>query len=56
MLTLMGRFKRHTHRAWAYFNAHLSLAVAAFNLLVGWHGLQLDENGFIKLSMAEFSW
>lgn len=55
MLTLMGRFKQQTHRAWAYFKAHLSLAVAAFNLLVGWHGLQPDNNGFIKLSMAEFT-
>ena len=34
MLTLIDRFKHHTHRAWAYFKAHLSLAVATFNLLV----------------------
>ena len=39
----------------SHFKGHLSLAVAAFNLLVQWHGLMPDENGFIKLSMAEFS-
>ena len=55
MLTRIGGFKQQTHRAWAYFRAHLSFAVATFNLLVQWQGLQPDENGFIKLSMAEFS-
>lgn len=55
MLTLIGRFKHQTHRAWAYFNAHLSFAVATFNLLVQWHGLEPDKNGFVKLSIAEFS-
>jgi hypothetical protein len=29
--------------------------MAAFNLLVQWHGLHPDENGFIRLSIAEFS-
>jgi hypothetical protein len=55
MLTRISRFKHHTHRAWAYFNAHLSLVVATFNRLVQWHGLQPDENGFVKVSIAEFS-
>lgn len=55
MLTQISRFKQQTHRAWAYFKAHLSFAVAAFNLLVQWHGGLPDENGFIKLSIAEFS-
>ena len=54
MLTRMSRFKHQTHRAWAYFNAHLSLVVATFNLLVQWHGLQPDENGVVKVSIAEF--
>lgn len=55
MLTQISRFKHQSHRGRAYFNAHLSFAVATFNLLVQWHGLQPDENGFIKLSIAEFS-
>ena len=42
MRTRIGRFKQQTHRAWAYFRSHLSAAMALFNLLVGWHGLQPD--------------
>ena len=55
MLTRLWHFKHQTHRAWAYFRAHLSLAVAAFNLLIQWQGLVPDENGFVKLSIAEFN-
>jgi hypothetical protein len=29
--------------------------VALFNLLVQWHGFVVDEEGFVKLSIAEFS-
>jgi hypothetical protein len=29
--------------------------MALFNILVQWHGFQPDENGFIQLSIAEFS-
>jgi hypothetical protein len=29
--------------------------MALFNLLAQWHGLQPDENGFVHLSIAEFS-
>ena len=54
MLTRISRFKQQTHRAWAYFTAQLSLAMAAFNRLVQWHGFQPDENGFVPLSIAEF--
>ena len=48
MLTRISGFKRQTHRAWPYFKAHLSLAMAAFNLLAGWNGLQPDENERIR--------
>ena len=54
MITRTRRFKQQTHRAWAYFTAHLRFAMAAFNLLVQWHGRQPDENGFVPLSIAEF--
>ena len=54
MITRTSRFKQQTHRAWAYFTAHLSFAMAAFNLLVQWHGRQPDENGCVPLSIAEF--
>ena len=54
MLTRISRFKQQTHRAWAHFTAHLGLAMAAFNLLAQWQGVQPDENGFVPLSIAEF--
>jgi hypothetical protein len=28
------------HRGWAYFHARLAFTMAAFNVLVQWHGLQ----------------
>jgi hypothetical protein len=33
----------------------LAFTLAAFNLLVQWHGFQPDADGFIRLSIAEFS-
>lgn len=55
MLTSICRFKHMTHRVWTYFQSHLAFAAAVFNMLVQWHGFKPDENGFYKLSMAEFS-
>jgi len=55
MLTLVCRFKQMRHRVWAYFEAHLSYAMALFNILVQWHGFEPDKEGFIALSIAEFS-
>lgn len=55
MLTTICHLKRVTHRVWEYFKARLAFTMAAFNLLVQWHGLQPDPDGFIHLSIAEFS-
>ena len=55
MLTNVSHFKKMAHRVWEYFQAHLAFAMAAFNLLVQWNGLEPDENGFVHLSIAEFS-
>ena len=55
MLTLVCHFKKVMNRAWAYFQARLAFTMAAFNLLVQWHGLQPTASGFVPLSMAEFS-
>lgn len=55
MLTNVSHFKKMAHRGWEYFQAHLAFAMAAFNMLVQWDGLQPDENGFVHLSIAEFS-
>ena len=54
MLTLVCHFKKVMHRGWAYFQARLAFTMAAFNVLVQWHGLQANASGFVPLSMAEF--
>ncbi|HSX77668.1 MAG TPA: hypothetical protein VLQ80_03730 [Candidatus Saccharimonadia bacterium] len=43
------------HRGWAYFQARLAFTMAAFNVLVQWHGFQPHASGFVPLSIAEFS-
>src|SRR5882672_630194 len=55
MLTLVCHFKKVMHRGWAYFQARLAFTMAAFNVLVQWHGFQPHASGFVPLSMAEFS-
>ncbi len=55
MLTVISHFKKVGHRVWDYFRARLAFTMALFNVLVQWDGLEPDENGFIPLSIAEFS-
>lgn len=55
MLTLVSHFKKVMHRVWEYFQARLAFTMAAFNVLVQWYGLPPDEQGFVPLSIAEFS-
>jgi hypothetical protein len=55
MLTSVCHLKKVGHRAWVYFGARLAFVMAAFNLCAAWHGLVPDEEGFIRLSIAEFS-
>jgi len=55
MLTLVCHLKKVMHRSWAYFQARLAFTMAAFNVLVQWHGFQPNASGFVPLSMAEFS-
>ena len=55
MLTLVFHLKKVMHRGWAYFYARLAFTMAAFNVLVQWHGLQPYASGFVPLSIAEFS-
>jgi hypothetical protein len=43
------------HREWAYFQMPLAYTMAAFNVLVQWHGLEPYEEGIVHLSIAEFS-
>jgi hypothetical protein len=46
--------KKVMHRGWAYFQARLAFTMAAFNVLVQWHGLRPYASGFVPLSIAEF--
>jgi len=55
MLTLVCGFKKVMHRAWTYFLTRVGLTMALFNILVQWHGLPAQEDGFVPLSIAEFS-
>ena len=55
MLTLVCHSKKVMHRVWDYFRARLGFTMAAFNFLVQWDGLKPDENGFVHLSIGEFS-
>jgi hypothetical protein len=55
MLTLVCHVKKVMHRVWASFHARLAFTMAAFNVLVQWHGLQPYASGFVPLSIAEFS-
>ena len=54
MLTLVMHFKTVMHRGWAYLHARLAFTMAAFNVLVQWHGLRPNASGFVPLSIAEF--
>lgn len=47
--------KHMAHRVWSYFQSRLAFTMAAFNLLALWNGLQLDEQGRVRLSIAQFS-
>jgi hypothetical protein len=55
MLTLGCPLKQVRHRGWAYVQARLAFTMAAFNVLVRWHGLRPYASGFVPLSIAEFS-
>jgi hypothetical protein len=55
MLTVVLHFKKVMHRGWASFQARLAFTMAAFNVLVQWHGLLPNASGFVPLSIADFS-
>ena len=54
-LTLVMHCKKVMHRGWAYVQARLAFTMAAFNVLVQWHGFEPNASGFVPLSIAEFS-
>jgi hypothetical protein len=55
MLTLVCHVKQVMHRGWASFQARLAFTMAAFHVLVQWHGFRPNTSGFVPLSIAEFS-
>ena len=55
MSTVVAHTKKMRHRLAAYFEMHLAFLVAMFNVLTGWKGLSADKDGFVPLSIAEFS-
>lgn len=55
MLTTVCHFKKVAHRVWDYFKSRVGYTMALFNILVQWHGLKPDQDGFVRLSIAEFS-
>jgi len=55
MLTTVCHFKKVGHRVWTYFESRLAYPMGVFNVLVQWHGLTPDPDGFVQLSIADFS-
>ena len=55
MQTVVRHARKKRPRVADYFQAHLALMMALFNLLTGWFGLAANEEGFVPLSIAEFS-
>jgi hypothetical protein len=55
MLTTVCHLKKVAHRVWSYFESRVGYTLALFNILVQWYGLEPDEDGFVHLSIAEFS-
>ena len=55
MLTLICHLKKVAHKLADFFRMRMSFIVAAFNIIAQWHGLPPDQDGVVKLSVAEFS-
>jgi hypothetical protein len=55
MLTVIASTKKMFHRTWTQFQARLAYTMAGFNIFTSWDGLTPDENGFVPLSIAQFS-
>lgn len=55
MLTTISGFKKVFHRTWLHFRARLAFTMGLFNVLAQWRGLPANDDGFVPLSIAEFS-
>ena len=54
-VTLVCHFKKVMHRRWSYFKTRVGFTMALFNILVQWDGLSIEDDGFVPLSIAQFS-
>ena len=48
-------FQGAASSGWAGFEAHMAYAVAGFNILAQWHGIEPDAQGRVQLSIAQFT-
>ncbi len=55
MLTVVCQFKKMRHDVWSAVTAHLAFGMGLFNLLAQWDGVEVNEDGFLALTIAEFS-
>ena len=55
MLTVVCHFKKVGHRTWQAFKSRVGWTMALFNILTSWNGLEPDPDGFVALSIANFS-
>ena len=55
MLSGVCPLKKVAQRTWAACQTRRAFTLATFNLLVQWHGLKPEAQGFVPLSLAEFS-
>ena len=55
MMSMKWGFKRRRHRTWKGFVTYVAYALAAFNILAQWNGLEPDEHGRVHLSIAHFT-
>ena len=55
MLTTVCHIKKMRHRVWDYFKSHLGYMMAAFNIMAQWDGLEPDQHGVVRLSIARFT-
>ena len=55
MLTVVCHTKHMRHRVWDYFKTRLAYLMIAFNILAQWNGLEPDEEGIVRLSIAQFT-
>lgn len=55
MLTQVCHLKKVSQRRWPHLLARLSFTLALFNVLAQWHGMAVDDQGTVPLSIAQFS-